>query len=452
MGCFRFEGSRAFYIAEFLKQRLPSHHQKPCYISHANRCNETSVGVGFERIIQYYDGYFLIESVNDLPTRIPCPSDEAIEYSRGLLDPRLDTFTLTSLDLKRQWKDANLPLMVLIQTPIQVTYTNDKVIHLTYSENVKDIGIELLKQEIEELLQFSPSNQPSHNDDQEDPQFTEFTPSLREWSGESDEEFLWRIKTLHKIIQNHPTKFIPIRTNQKLCEHKDPKKLYEVYTQLESAAVANHYFELPNGYISMGCSPENIFEFEGNNINFDVVAGTIANTSNLGLTDTQISDFLKDKKEVNEHLMAIDHYLKKIKALCDSNSIEVYPKLSLRKLRRVSHLYSSIQGKIHHEQDYFSLLNQYFPRLDSYDDKFKALKDLGHKPRGFYGAVVGTLSQERQVARCFQNLRSVCIHNDKLTISAGVGITKNSIPQTELQEAKNKLSCLLEAIAMWEKT
>lgn len=88
----------------------------------------------------------------------------------------------------------------------------------------------------------------------------------------------------------------------------------------------------------------------------------------------------------------------------------------------------------------------------SYPPSLVNLVDNEKEPRRLYGCMVGRISPgARNFLRCFNNLRSCLIKKNTAYIQGGVGVIKQSRPELEFLEAGNKLRCLLEAVALWEK-
>lgn len=348
---------------------------------------------------------------------LPRPSSfpEALARQLPYLDTSFPCYVLVSPDLARDVCDPEIPLAVFLQPEQETCETSNPV-----EPGAPGSGVQFRNE------------------------------ADCGWSGESDEVFLSRLREAVGHLQGIDGKMILTRQYAlDLRPDLDPLRLYEIYSGLEAGAAAVHYFCAPEFGVSIGCSPENIFEIEQGRLTFDVVASTRGVHPDPVIDARWADELVGNPKEIKEHRMALDRYRARMDACCVPGSVEVDLLMGIRKLRHVRHLHSRLSGQVRDGVDSLRLLGEGFPPLTSYPSELIPLADSGRTPARFYGGVVGRLAPGLKEGVLYLNLRSLLVHGRTLHTQGGVGVIAESIPEQELLEVENKLRCLKEAVALW---
>lgn len=424
----------------FLRQVRQTHPDlsKWAYLLHLPSSDTCWVGLGAKRVVNLIGTGFEIIA-DGHKTSAPAGPDFFRDL-RELLDPALPCFFLVSLDIKRPARDPGLPLMTFVQ-PLAEIHLDRQTAR---SPNLFATD-PTLKATLAELLSRSPTESLALEVNRE-------VSATSTWLGEDDEHFLARLESAVQTLQRIHGKMIITRTYHKSASsHTDLLSLFEIYSTFESNAAACHFATL--GEVgSLGCSPENVFEMDGSQLTFDVVASTRGISPDPAQDARWLNELLTDVKERKEHNMALERYQKRMERLCQPGSVILERHMDVRTLRHVRHLFSRISGTLKDGLDCFDMLHDSFPPLSSYPDELIPLADPGKEPTRYYGGMVGRLGPGWQDACCYLNLRSLLMQGGELYTQGGVGVIRESIPRQELLEVANKLRSLKEAVAVWEKS
>ncbi|HEU4533317.1 MAG TPA: chorismate-binding protein [Polyangiaceae bacterium] len=417
------------------------------YLLHRPDEGAAVVGVGASRVVRYERGELCVGGPGGPPRRGRCAERDVFAAAREALLPGLPAFFVASLDLHRSARDPGLPLLALVQPAAEIDVAGDRVAVRVFRE--ADLagapGVEALRRALA-APPPPPAPAPPRPFGRD-----EAAAYLGAWQGDSDEAFRARIGEVRAALAGRDTKAFPVRHHRRaLAPHgRDVLSLYELYAASEPACVASHYFRL-GALQSVGCSPENVFELEGDALALDVVSGT-GPRSDDAERDGQLADQLTASvKELREHLLAIEQCLKKAPAFCAPGSLALRRRFEIKHLARVRHLHSRVTGRLLPGLDWLDLLERYYPSMDAYEADLKGVADAMTHPHRFYGGVFGRLSEDGARAGCYQTLRSCLVDGDEMYLAAGVGVTRLSDPEAEVRESHAKLAGLLGALAAWE--
>lgn len=382
------------------------------YLFHLPRQNKTFLGLGCHKAIRYQRDGFHIQA-DGKSIHLPA-TQKPLSTMRDLLDADYPIFWMVSADLCRAVDDPELPLVFCIQPNLEVQVTGfDTPVGIKQSSKV------------------------------------ELTSG---WQTQSDEMFLGRLIKGIDILRDYPLgKMILTRSYQREIGAQDPLRLFSIFAGSEPATACSHFLQVDHGVYSLGCSPENVFEVADGRLIFDVVAGTRGVSPDPAVDARWLSALQTDAKERREHLMAFDRYKARIKTFIKPGSLKVEQQLQVLQLANVRHLYSRLSGSIKPEYDWFSMLEDSFPALVSYPEALQPLSETPDEPLRLYGAVLGRVAPCGKQAAFFLNLRSALAKRNMLFTQGGVGVIAESKPEKELLEVKNKLSGLMQAVAMWEQ-
>ncbi len=434
------------------------------YLLHRPAEDAAVVGVGATRVVRYGGGELSVGPPGGPARRARCAEADVFAALRDALLPGLPAFFVASLDLHRPARDPGLPLFVLVQPEAEVRLAGGAPAELA-SFGAGGGAAGALRLEALRGAIAAPPRPPAEASSPDGDAAAagraaapplvgeaEVAAYLRDWQGDSDDDFRARVAQLRAAMGGRDTKAFPVRHHQRKLAPGDPDalRLYELYAATEPACVASHYFEF-GGLRSVGCSPENVFELAGDALTLDVVSGTGARSADAARDGALADRLTASIKELREHLLAVEQSLKKSPAFCDPESLAVPTRFAIKQLARVRHLHSRVTGRLRPGLDWLDVLERYYPSMDAYESDLKGVADATRRPHRFYGGVVGHLSEDGARARCYQNLRSCLIAGGEMHIAAAVGVTRLSDPEAEVRESHGKLLGLLGAVAAWER-
>jgi anthranilate/para-aminobenzoate synthase component I len=408
------------------------------YIFHLPHTNQAWVGTDPAKTITLSpDFVYTVTDEHGCSHSFPADTNNLFSPLKEVLDPKLPTFFLISSDLKRSVHDTDLSLAVFIQPQTEIGFSES-----SHHEFLSvDVDHQNYIRKIVERCQEKPFLAP-----------TQAAPeNYTNWISESDDDFAKRLSQSVVQLQTLDGKMIITRPYQcDIPQHLDSFRLYEIYSSLETECAANHLCALPNSTLSFSCSPENVFEAQGRSVIVDILASTRGRLSDKRKDKAWQEELLKDAKETYEHRMTYDRFLSRFKPYCVADSIDCLFYKKIRDFRRVRHLYSQISGTINTDMDVFRLLEISLPPLCSYPDNLIPLSDPMIEPNRYYGGIFGRIAPGFEDASAFLNIRAALVKGQTLHTQGGVGVLKESKPNQELLEVKNKLACLMEACSMWQ--
>lgn len=275
--------------------------------------------------------------------------------------------------------------------------------------------------------------------------------SLARWDNEGDEAFLARLEHAVATLRGRYGKMILMRPFSRVVRPgADALRLFDLYSGLEPDCAASHFARLAPDLCSMGCSPENVFELDGDQLTYDVVAGTRGVSADAAEDTRWAAELLSDEKERQEHEMALARYEARMQELCAPGSVRRELHRSVRRLACVRHLHSRLTGRLRERRDWWTLCSDHYPPLCSYPDELISLADPQPEPTRFYGGLVGWAPPGHNAVASYLNLRSLLIQGNRMFTEGGVGVIGASIPRQELLEVHNKLRALASAVHHWQ--
>ena len=232
----------------------------------------------------------------------------------------------------------------------------------------------------------------------------------------------------------------------------DPFALYRSLRQINPSPYMS-YFHF-NDWQIIGSSPEVMVKAEKDAD--DAVIATvrpIAGTRPRGKTSQEdaalAADLLQDPKEIAEHVMLVDLGRNDLGRVCESGSVRVDELMVVERYSHVMHIVSNVVGKLAQAKSAWDLLKACFPAgTVSGAPKIRAMEiihELERCRRGVYSGVYGYYDFEGQLNSAIA-IRTMVVHDGKVTVQAGAGMVADSEPQKEYEETLNKARGLLEAI------
>jgi menaquinone-specific isochorismate synthase len=196
----------------------------------------------------------------------------------------------------------------------------------------------------------------------------------------------------------------------------------------------------------IGGTPELLYRRQNENIFSVAIAGT-RKRSQDGIEDKNLEEeLLNSEKDIREHRIVIDNVRDILTGLC-SEIVTINP-ISVLKLARVQHLYTSFEGRLKSNQTDIDIISKLHPTpaVGGFPTD-KALAEIARlEPfnRGWYAAPVGWISAH--AAHFVVAIRSGLINNRNLYLYSGAGIVAGSDADLEWEEVENKLANFLRAV------
>ena len=225
---------------------------------------------------------------------------------------------------------------------------------------------------------------------------------------------------------------------------------FNVYRALRSINPSPYLFYFDYGdYKLMGSSPESQLLIKDGKAIVHPIAGTFKRTGDEATDREAAAKLLVDAKENAEHVMLVDLARNDLSRVCDDVKVEHYKQVQY--FSHVIHLVSEVSGKLRDDANPFELVAKTFPAGTlSGAPKFKAMQLINsYEPtaRGYYGGAIGFIGFDKTCVHAIM-IRTFLSQDNMLTYQAGAGVVAASQPESELQEVKNKLGALKNAIGV----
>ena len=233
-------------------------------------------------------------------------------------------------------------------------------------------------------------------------------------------------------------------------ERKINKKPIEIYNQLRKSNPSPFMFYFNyEDFKVLGSSPEILVRLRKGEVTVRPIAGTRPRGRNLKEDKKYVSDLLKDKKELAEHLMLLDLGRNDVGKVSKINTVKVTEKFKVEKYSHVMHIVSNVIGKFNNQNSVFETLLSGFPAgTVSGAPKIRAMEiidELEKNKRKLYAGGIGYFTPNNEFDTCIA-LRTALIKKDKFYVQAGAGIVADSRPEKEYAETVNKAKALMKAV------
>ncbi len=155
------------------------------------------------------------------------------------------------------------------------------------------------------------------------------------------------------------------------------------------------------------------------------------------------------EKDFHENIMIVDLMRNDLSKVCKFGSVAVTELCAYENHPGLSHLVSTVTGRLGEDFTWPSLLNSLWPPGSvSGAPKAASLKfisSLEPVPRNFYCGSVGWIDATAGTARLNVAIRTFCINNGVAVYGTGAGITYDSDPMLEWEETETKARRAIEA-------
>ncbi len=233
-------------------------------------------------------------------------------------------------------------------------------------------------------------------------------------------------------------------------ERKIEKKPLEIYNYLRKSNPSPFmfYFNYEDFNI-LGSSPEILVRLRKGEVTIRPIAGTRPRGKNNNEDKKYVSELLRDKKELAEHLMLLDLGRNDVGKVAKINTVKVTEKFKVEKYSHVMHIVSNVIGKFNNKFSLFETLLSGFPAgTVSGAPKIRAMEiidELEKNKRKLYAGGIGYFTPNNEFDTCIA-LRTALIKDNKFYVQAGAGIVADSNPEKEYAETVNKAKALMKAV------
>jgi anthranilate synthase component 1 len=232
-----------------------------------------------------------------------------------------------------------------------------------------------------------------------------------------------------------------------LEERADPLSLYRALRMVNPSPYMV-LLETPEASL-VGASPEMLVRKTGPRVETRPIAGTRPRSADPEEDRRLAEDLLADAKECAEHVMLVDLGRNDLGRVATAGSVRVNSFMDVERYSHVMHIVSNVEGEIAGDKVALDALLACFPAgTVSGAPKVRAMEvidELEPEARGPYAGAVGYLSFSGDLDTCI-TIRTLVIHGDEISVTAGAGIVADSDPATEEKETENKAAALLAAI------
>ena len=233
-------------------------------------------------------------------------------------------------------------------------------------------------------------------------------------------------------------------------ERKINKRPIEIYNHLRKSNPSPFMFYFNyEDFNVLGSSPEILVRLRNGEVTIRPIAGTRPRGRTSKEDKKYVSDLLKDKKELAEHLMLLDLGRNDVGKVAKINTVRVTEKFKVEKYSHVMHIVSNVIGKFNNQTSVFETLLSGFPAgTVSGAPKIRAMEiidELEKNKRKLYAGGIGYFTPNNEFDTCIA-LRTALIKNNKFYVQAGAGIVADSKPDKEYTETVNKAKALMKAV------
>lgn len=195
------------------------------------------------------------------------------------------------------------------------------------------------------------------------------------------------------------------------------------------------------GHTFFGRSPERLFKLHKSVLETEALAGTRKKTTNAEVPE---NSFLTDPKEQREQQIVEEDIRHQLESLGDPQNQSVPPKI--QHASSLLHIKTELLYRLKSEITWVRVLRAMHPTaaVGCYPRKLSTgdFRQFDKFDRGRYAAPIGWVDQSG--AEFAVGIRSGVISSNHLTLFAGTGIVKDSIPINEWNELDAKIAEILE--------
>lgn len=217
----------------------------------------------------------------------------------------------------------------------------------------------------------------------------------------------------------------------------------------ESGAYWTFMFCTPE-VIAIGASPERHVSVTGGKVRMNPISGTLRHGATLP-TETELLQFLADRKESEELVMVVDEELKMMSEVCPDGGVMRGP--FLKPMSRVTHTEYLLEGVSALDPRDVLRLTMFAPTVVGSPMSSSCKIIARHEPsgRGYYS---GVLARFTPTAQGYDLDAPILIRtafvdgSGEVSVSAGATLVRHSDPMSEAAETRAKASGVLAALGL----
>ncbi len=228
---------------------------------------------------------------------------------------------------------------------------------------------------------------------------------------------------------------------------------FNVYRALRSVNPSPYLFFFDFGSFKVfGSSPETHFRVTADRKAYiDPIAGTFRRTGDDKKDHELAEKLLKDPKENAEHIMLVD--LARNDLSRSGGKVRVEYLKQIQFYSHVIHMVSRVEAELPEDADVYKLFGETLPAGTlSGAPKVRAMQlinEIEPHSRVTYAGCIGTFGFDGSINQAI-TIRSFLSKDNRLYSQSGGGVVAHSVPENELQETKNKLGALVNAVSLAE--
>jgi menaquinone-specific isochorismate synthase len=256
----------------------------------------------------------------------------------------------------------------------------------------------------------------------------------------------WQQQTrelVEHIRANRVKKIVQTRvTSLELATAPDPLLLLNC-ARNQSIHTYDFCFQIDTDHSFIGCSPECLYQKEGNRIYSEALAGTNAAAVDLELNMQFQGELLDSQKEAEEHEYVFENVQAELKNICEE--VVVVDRREILSLGYVQHLRSRFEGTLKTGIGDGDILGALHPTaaVNGYPKEaaLAFIRQYERFSRGWYAGPVGWIGCDR--SEFAVAIRSAYITGQQIKLFAGAGIVGASDPSREWAETEIKMTPFL---------
>lgn len=269
-------------------------------------------------------------------------------------------------------------------------------------------------------------------------------------SSMTDEDFINAVKKCIRHSQRGDIfQIVPSRRFSRGFEGDE----FNVYRALRCINPSPYLFYFDFGSFKVfGSSPETHLRITGKTAYIDPIAGTFRRSGDDDRDRELARALLEDEKENAEHIMLVD--LARNDLSRSGGKVDIEFLKEIQYYSHVIHMVSRVKAELPDGVNNYRLFADTFPAGTlSGAPKGRAMQiidEVEPHSRLLYGGCIGYLGFNGDINQAI-TIRSFLSYGKRLYSQAGAGIVARSVPESELQETRNKLGALSKAIGYAEE-
>lgn len=275
----------------------------------------------------------------------------------------------------------------------------------------------------------------------------QFDTNIQFESNTTKEAFMKKVEKAKDYIKNGDIfQVVP----SQIFKAKLSSNLFDVYRVLRIVNPSPYMYLMQFDDLQLaGASPETLVKVKEGIVTTMPIAGTRPRGKTEEEDRKLDKELLSDPKELAEHNMLVDLARNDIGKISEIDSVEVTEYMALQKFSHVTHISSTVQGKLRKGLNSVDAIRSILPAGTlSGAPKVRAMEiieELEEERRGIYGGGIGYIGYDGNLDTCIA-IRTVVKKEGIAYVQAGGGIVLDSDPASEYQESVNKASALFEAM------